>query len=117
MKHVLYIIVQNSEVKETDPMTAFFVSRIKVKDPVKMQDYAAATGPTIAGHKGALVLRGRAVQTLVGEDPGQHMTSVVQFPDIDALNAWFNSPEYQQHAGLRDEAGDMQFVVYEDPAA
>lgn len=98
-------------------MTAFFVSRIKVKDLVKMQHYAAATGPTIAAHKGALVLRGRAVETLVGEDPGQHMTSVVQFPDIEALTAWFNSPEYQQHAGLRDEAGDMQFVVYQDPAA
>ena len=98
-------------------MTAFFVSRIKVKDPAKMQEYAAATGPTIAAHSGALVLRGGAITTLIGDDAGQHMTSVVQFPDIDTLTAWFNSPEYQQHAALRDEAGEMQFVAYQVPTA
>lgn len=97
-------------------MTAFFVSRIKVKDPAKMQEYAAATGPTIAAHSGALVLRGGAITTLIGENAGEHMTSVVQFPDIDALSAWFNSPEYQQHAALRDQAGEMQFVAYQAPA-
>ena len=98
-------------------MTAFFVSRIKVNDPAKMQEYATATGPTIAAHSGALVLRGGAVTTLIGEDAGQHMTSVVQFPDIDALTVWFNSPEDQEHAALRDEAGEMQFVAYQVPAA
>lgn len=98
-------------------MKAFFVSRIKVKDPAKMQEYAAATGPTIAAHGGKLVLRGGAVTTLIGEDAGQHMTSVVQFPDIEALTAWFGSPEYQQHAALRDEAGEMHFVAYQAPAA
>lgn len=97
-------------------MTAFFVSRIAVKDPAKMQEYAAATGPTIAAHSGALVLRGGAITTLIGENAGEHMTSVVQFPDIDALSAWFNSPEYQQHAALRDQAGEMQFVAYQAPA-
>ena len=54
-------------------MTAFFVSRIKVKDPIKMQEYAAATGPTIAAHSGALVLRGGAVTTLIGEDAGTRL--------------------------------------------
>ena len=98
-------------------MTAFFVSRIKVKDPIKMQEYAAATGPTIAAHSGALVLRGGAVTTLIGEDTGQHVTSIVEFPDIDALTTWFNSTDYQQYAALRDEAGEMQFVAYQVPAA
>ncbi|SDZ39996.1 Uncharacterized conserved protein, DUF1330 family [Jannaschia faecimaris] len=98
-------------------MTAFFVSRIKVNDPTKMQEYAAATGPTIAAHGGKLVLRGASSATLIGDEAKQHMTSVVQFPDLDALNAWFNSPDYQQHARLRDEAGEMQFVSYQAPAA
>jgi uncharacterized protein (DUF1330 family) len=98
-------------------MTAFFVSRIKVKDPEKMQAYAAATGPTIAAHGGSLVLRGKAEKTLVGTDPGPHVTSVVQFPDLKTLNGWFNSNDYQQHTELRDAAGEMQFVVYETPAS
>lgn len=97
-------------------MTAFFVSRIKVRDPAKMQAYAAATGPTIAAHGGSLVLRGKADKTLVGNDDGPHLTSIVQFPDLSALDGWFSSPEYQQHSTLRDEAGEMQFVVYKTPA-
>lgn len=98
-------------------MTAFFISRVKINDPTKMQEYAAATGPTIAAHGGALVLRGASVETLIGNDVAQHMTGVVQFPDIDALNAWFNSPDYQKHTALRDEAGEMQFVAYQTPSA
>ena len=97
-------------------MTAFFVSRIKVRDPVKMQAYASATGPTIAHHGGSLVLRGRAEKTLIGNDDGPHITSIVQFPDLKALEGWFNSHEYQQHTELRDQAGEMQFVAYETPA-
>lgn len=98
-------------------MTAFFVSRIKVSDLTKMQEYAAATGPTIAAHGGALVLRGASTATLIGEDAGSHMTSIVQFPSMEALNAWFNSPAYQEHATLRAEAGEMQFVAYQAPSA
>lgn len=98
-------------------MTAFFVSRIKVKDSAKMQEYAAATGPTIAAFGGTLVLRGGAIRTLIGDDAGQHVTSIVRFPNIEALTAWFESPEYQKYATLRDEAGEMQFVAYQVPAA
>ena len=98
-------------------MTAFFVSRIEVKDTDKLQAYAAATGPTIGAHGGSLVLRGKSEKTLIGTEAGTHMTSVVQFPDMKALDDWFGSAEYQQHAELRDEAGDMQFVVYQAPEA
>ena len=98
-------------------MTAFFVSRIEVKDADKLQAYAAATGPTIGAHGGSLVLRGKSEKTLVGEEVGTHMTSVVQFPDMKALDGWFGSAEYQQHAELRDEAGNMHFVAYQAPAA
>ena len=96
-------------------MTAFFVSRITVNDPTKMQEYAQATGPTIAEHGGKLVLRGASAKTLIGDEAGKHMTSIVEFPDINALDTWFNSPEYQEHAELRDQAGKMQFVAYESP--
>jgi uncharacterized protein (DUF1330 family) len=98
-------------------MTAFFVSRIKVSDPAKMQEYAQATGPTIGAHGGKLVLRGAFAKTLIGENAGKHMTSIVEIPDIAALDTWFNSPEYQAHSALRDSAGEMQFVAYEVPAA
>lgn len=98
-------------------MTAFFVARIKVRNPEKMQAYSAAARPTFAAYGGSLVLRGTSEMTLVGNDDGPHMTAIFQFPDLSALNAWFNSPEYQQTIALRDEIGEVQFVAYEVPAA
>lgn len=98
-------------------MTAFFVSRIRVKNKDKMQEYAQATGPTIGAHNGKLVLKGAADSTLLGNDAGAHITSIVEFPSLDELNAWFNSPDYQAFTNLREQAGEMQFVAYEVPAA
>ena len=97
-------------------MTAFFVSRIRVKDTTKMQEYAQATGPTLSAHGGKLVLKGVAKKTLIGDTAEDHITSIVEFPTLDAVNTWFNSPEYQAFSDLRDQAGEMQFVAYEAPS-
>ena len=98
-------------------MKAFFVSRIRVKDAEKLQDYAKAAGPTLAAHGGELAVRGSMAKALLGEADDHHVTSVVTFPDLAAVEAWFTSPDYTQHAALRDAAGDMQFVAYEIPTA
>lgn len=97
-------------------MTAFFVSRIRVKNKDRMQEYAQSTGPTIGAHNGKLVLKGVADSTLLGDDAGEHITSIVEFPSLDHVNTWFNSPEYQVFSDLREQAGEMQFVAYETPA-
>ncbi len=98
-------------------MTAFFVSRIKVSDPAKMKEYAQAAGATVGAHGGKLVLRGDFAKTLIGESADNHITAIVEFPDLATLDVWFNSPEYQSLNALRDSAGEMQFVAYEVPAA
>lgn len=98
-------------------MNAFFVSRIRVKDPAKMKEYAQATGPTIAAHGGQLSIRGTMAKALLGEAEDHQITSVVTFPDLASVEAWFTSPEYVQHTALRDAAGDMQFIAYEVPSA
>lgn len=98
-------------------MSAFFVSRIRVKDPAKMKAYAEATGPTIAAHGGKVAVRGAFAKTLLGAAENDHLTSIVTFPDLAAVDTWFASPEYQQHSALREAAGDMQFAAYEAPSA
>ncbi len=98
-------------------MSAFFISRIRVKDPVKMKAYAEATGPTIAAHGGQLAVRGAIAKTLLGKADDHDVTSVVKFPDMAAIEAWFTSPDYTKHSALREAAGDMQFVAYDVPSA
>ncbi|MFS4583496.1 DUF1330 domain-containing protein [Phaeobacter sp. C3_T13_0] len=97
-------------------MNAFLVSRIRVKDPAKMQEYAQAAGPTIASYGGQLVVRGTFAKPLLGEADDHQATTIIQFPDLAAIDACFSSPEYQALTALREAAGDMQLLAYEDLA-
>ena len=96
-------------------MTAFFVSRIRVKSQDKLQEYAQSAGPTVRAHQGKVVLQGAKSNTLLGDEAGDHITAIAEFPSLDVLNAWFDSPEYQALTDLRDQAGDAQIVTYEVP--
>ncbi len=97
-------------------MNAFLVSRIRVKDPAKLQEYAQAAGPTITAHGGRLVVRGTLAKPLLGVADDHQATSIIQFPDLSAVETWFTSPEYRALTTLREAAGDMQLIAYEDLA-
>ena len=94
-------------------MAAFFISTTKIKNPEKFQEYAGKAGPTFAPFDGKMILRGKAGDTLAGASDHQGV-GVVRFPDMEALEAWFRSPEYQALIPLRDEAADMTLVTYEE---
>lgn len=93
-------------------MTAIIVARITVNDPEKMKAYGAAAAPTVADHDGVFTLRGKHIETLLGEDASDAV-AIIQFPSITAAQGWFNSPEYQALQDLRDEAAKMQFTLFE----
>lgn len=93
-------------------MTAIFVSRVCVRDPEKMKAYGAATAPTVAAHGGEVVARGQFATALLGEGM-PHATGIMRFPSVAAAEAWFASAEYQSLSGLRDEAGEMEFFLYQ----
>ena len=41
-------------------------------------------------------------------------TVVIRFPDADTVDAWYNSPEYQALIPLRQQAADLDLVVFSD---
>jgi len=96
-------------------MTAIFVATSRVKDPQKYAEYGASASATIAAFGGALVVRGKASDTLVGVSDHQTV-AVARFPDMAALKSWYQSSDYQALIPLRDEAVDMTLVTYEEPA-
>lgn len=93
-------------------MTAFFISTIKIKNAEKFQEYGSKVGATAGPFGGQLAMRGKAEKTLVGTSDHQLVT-IVNFPDMDALNGWYESAEYQALTSIREEAADMTVVAYE----
>lgn len=95
-------------------MNAFVIAKVSVKDKEKMQQYAAAAGPTIAEHGGEVLVRGAFGAALVGQSE-PHAAAVIRFPDLEAATNWYASDAYQKIIPLREEAADVTFLAYSTP--
>ncbi len=90
-------------------MSAFFIATVVIKDPEKMQEYAQKSMATIIDFGGEPVIRGKVIGILSGDSKHQ-MTAVVKFPDVEAIDNWYQSADYQALIPLRDEAADVTIV-------
>lgn len=95
-------------------MATYLIAHVKIKDPAKLQEYAAAAGPTFAPFGGAPVARGKVVSVLAGAHVGD-TALIARFPDTAAARNWYDSPAYQALIPLRDQAVDATFVLLEEP--
>ena len=93
-------------------MAAYVIADVEITDPERYKDYTAHTPESIARHGGRWVVRGGTTQVLEGDwNPGRVV--VIEFPSVDAALEWFNSPDYQELAGIRREASTARIVVAE----
>jgi len=94
-------------------MSAFFVSSVDIQNKEKFAEYSQKAGASIVQYGGTRLIRGIRNSVLVG-DADHNAVGVFKFADEAALNAWFNSDEYQAIVPLREEACKMSLVVYSD---
>ena len=93
-------------------MTAYMIAHIMVNDAELWQVYLGAVGETLAPFGGELLVRGENAVVLTGQHGFERM-AVLQFPDRDALNGWYNSDAYQELAKTRIQAADVLFIAYD----
>lgn len=94
-------------------MSACVIGHITIKDDDKWAQYRAQVPATLAPWGAELVFRGQRADILAGKHA--HLdTVVIRFPDADTVDAWYNSPEYQALIPLRQQAADLDLVVFSD---
>ena len=94
-------------------MSACVIGHITVKDEEKWAQYRAQVPATLAPWGAELLFRGQRADILAGNHA--HLdTVVIRFPDADTVDAWYNSPEYQALIPLRQQAADLDLVVFSD---
>jgi uncharacterized protein (DUF1330 family) len=94
-------------------MPAYIIGTIRVTDPATWQRYVERVGPTFAPHGGKLLLRAVKSAALNGDAHGERVV-VAEFPDMAALRAWHDSPEYRALIALRDAGADVVLTAYEN---
>lgn len=93
-------------------MPAFIVGTIRVTDPAAWQRYVERVGATFGPHDGRVLLRGALSRALAGQPHGDRVV-VAEFPDLDALMRWHESPEYQSLVALRDAGAEVVLTAYQ----
>lgn len=94
------------------PEPAYVVGHITVKNPEQWATYRSRVPETLAPWGAELVFRGSQVAVLAGGNRHADIV-VIRFPGIAAVNAWFSSPAYQALIPLRQEAAEVDLLVYE----
>jgi uncharacterized protein (DUF1330 family) len=84
-------------------VAAYLIADVEVTDGQAYQAYREQVPAVIAAYGGRYLVRGGAVRRLEG-DGALHRLVVLEFPDMAKLTAFYESPEYQRLAPLRQKA-------------
>ncbi|MGA8709644.1 MAG: DUF1330 domain-containing protein [Thermoplasmata archaeon] len=94
-------------------MPAYLIVEIEWHDSVKQKEYRDALGPTLTKHKARTLYAGEA-EVLEGSWKPPRVV-LLEFPSMDALHAWYNSPEYAPLIRLRKSGAKTNIVAVESP--
>ncbi len=91
-------------------MAAYLIYRAWVVDPAAYRAYMERTPTLIAAHGGRFLARGGRSVTLEG-DTDSARTIIVEFPDLAAAQAFYDSAAYQAAIALRRDCARVQMVI------
>jgi uncharacterized protein (DUF1330 family) len=98
-------------------MAAYSITDVEVLDADEFKRYREVAGAAVARYGGRFLVRGAEPVVAEGEWPSGQRVNVIEFPSMDQLRAWYDSPEY---APARDIAKNalrrrLLFVEGVDP--
>jgi uncharacterized protein (DUF1330 family) len=93
-------------------MTAYVIAEHKITDTTKFDEYLTKVGPMIAKHGGRYLTKGSTDKMPEGGHWKPQRVVIIEFPDMESLNAWYNSPEYQPLIALRKQCtSDLDMLI------
>ena len=91
-------------------MAGYLIANYKITNPEGYQAYTAVVAPTVMAHGGEILVAGPGSTAVEGSpDP---ITVILKFPSKDALQGWYDSPEYQAiiHHRTDNTEGSLVFA-------
>lgn len=86
-------------------MTAYCLfDNVEITDPDALAEYASQTLPTIQAYSGRYLAIGGDIEVKEGASMVTFPV-LIEFPNLEDANAWYDSPEYAPLKQLRHGAG------------
>ena len=91
-------------------MAAYLIADTHITDQRTYDEYKRAVLPVITKFGGRFLARGGPHEVLEGAWHPERLV-LIEFPDMAALKAWYNSPEYAPLLALRQPAATDHLVA------
>jgi uncharacterized protein (DUF1330 family) len=90
-------------------MVAYVIAHVEVTDIIGYEEYSQKVSATIEAYGGRSNVRGGATEVLEGDAPGRWV--LLEFPSMDRLKAWWDSPEYLPLRAVRARTAKSLLVA------
>ncbi|MBV8259149.1 MAG: DUF1330 domain-containing protein [Actinobacteria bacterium] len=91
-------------------MPAYVIVETDITDPEQYDRYRAGTPASLAAVGARFLARGGELTVLEGDwDPSRVV--LIEFPDLDTVKRWYDSPEYADLRKLREGAANLRMVA------
>ena len=92
-------------------MPALWIAHVSVTDEEAYSKYAALAGPAVAKHGGRFIARAARYVQLEGTERPRNV--VAKFASVQAAEACYHSPEYQEALDFARGASERELVIVE----
>jgi uncharacterized protein (DUF1330 family) len=75
-------------------MPAYSITDVEVLDADGFKRYRELAAPAVARYGGRFLVRGAEPVVAEGEWPSGQRVNVIEFPSMEQLREWYDSPEY-----------------------
>ena len=91
-------------------MAAYLVARVNVTDWDKYREYMKVTPGVVEKFEGKFLARGGEMVAMEGPEESQRLV-LLEFPTLEKIKEFYNSPEYQGAINLRTGAATAKFIA------
>ena len=95
-------------------MATYLIADVKVTDDSWIPDYAANVHAIVEKHGGKYLSRSGNITTIEGEGLDTTLIALLEFPSMEAVQAFANDPAYAQYRQARQDGSISRFHVIDD---
>ena len=95
-------------------MAAYLIANVKVTDEAWLPGYAAHVHDIVHKHGGKYLSRSGNITTIEGEGSAATVIALLEFPSVEAVQAFANDPAYAGHAQARQAGSISNFYAIDD---
>jgi uncharacterized protein (DUF1330 family) len=93
-------------------LPAYLVVEHIITDAVRFEEYRTKVSPMIAKHGGRYLTKGGSHKFLEGGHWKPERVVIIEFPNMQSLDNWYSSPEYQPLIALRKQCtSDLDMLI------